>query len=676
MAERIGDILLQCSGGAAGTVVTGNLSLFLPVSVTNRVNADNVATDVSLVVESGSAPLATVAGRVAGQSISFNGVSFTMPASGGVTLRISNLRANASQLGATTNQRLQVSISSTFGSVLTGSPVIAAQTLRSLLATATPGGISCAGSPAPTEISLTGLFSRGTRFASTRLTENFATAFQPKTAGNDVGTRFVVRYTGIPAGARLFVPDLIAGSNATQPTSAGDLGGNQAVGQYTPGSNSLFLSRVTFTDPNGAGGQLVLQPGALASGALTLNFASEIPASGGTAMVVYEVVDSNPGQTESVQFPTFVALGSATESGIISESVFLGPLSTAPVASVNAPVPRFTEVEPDPDCNLLNDCGSGAFPVLSVFAQPLLFTAVAGGAAAQQPGYITVKNEGGGWMSWTATVTYKSGAGWITVSPTSGLNSRSVFVYISPQKLAPGAYEATVTIDAGNTGIQAIPVTLTVSAAPTIPVQPPPPPPPPPAPAVVVSSIMNGANFLFTPLAPGSIATIKGSNLKGNSVAATFDGAAAKLLYVSESQINLVVPAETAGKSSVQVVVTVDGRSCAPQRVTIAAISPAIFQGGVLNQNNSVNGQGAGAAPGSVLQIFATGLPASGVFVKIHDRDNLVPLYAGSVFEGVQQVNVRVPEELPAMVTSLLVCAYGPDNRPVCSHPADLMLVK
>ena len=100
VAERIGDILLQCSGGAAGTVVTGNLSLFLPVSVTNRVNADNVATDVSLVIESGSTPLATVAGRVAGQSINFNGVSFTMPASGGVTLRISNLRANASQLGA------------------------------------------------------------------------------------------------------------------------------------------------------------------------------------------------------------------------------------------------------------------------------------------------------------------------------------------------------------------------------------------------------------------------------------------------------------------------------------------------------------------------------------------------------------------------------------------------
>ena len=116
VAERIGDILLQCSGGAAGTVVTGNLSLFLPVSVTNRVNADNVATDVSLVVESGSTPLATVAGRVAGQSITFNGVSFTMPASGGVTLRISNLRANASQLGASNNQRLQVSISTTLGS--------------------------------------------------------------------------------------------------------------------------------------------------------------------------------------------------------------------------------------------------------------------------------------------------------------------------------------------------------------------------------------------------------------------------------------------------------------------------------------------------------------------------------------------------------------------------------
>ena len=48
------------------------------------------------------------------------------------------------------------------------------------------------------------------------------------------------------------------------------------MGQYTPGSNTLLLSRVTATDANGAGGQLVLQPGALNSGVLTLNLASEI----------------------------------------------------------------------------------------------------------------------------------------------------------------------------------------------------------------------------------------------------------------------------------------------------------------------------------------------------------------------------------------------------------------
>lgn len=671
VAERIGDILLQCSGGAAGAVVTGNLSLFLPVSVTNRVNADNVATDVSLVVESGSAPPATVVGRVAGQSITFNGISFTVPATGGVTLRVSNLRANASQLGAANNQRLPVQISTTLGSVLVGNPVTAAQAVPGLLATATAGGISCAASPAPSQISMTALFERGTRFASTRLTEGFADAFQKKVNGNDTGTRFVVRYSGIPSGVRLFVPDLVAGSNAAQPTSGGDLGGTQAVGQYTPGSNSLFLSRVAGTDANGAGGFLVLPPNALGGGTLTLNFASEIPSSNGTAMVVYEVVDSSAGTIESVQIPTFVAVNS-TEGGIIRVALSLGPVSGAPAASTNAPIPRFAAVEPEPDCSALNDCGSDAFPRLGGDGQGLQFTSIAGGAVGQRPGHITVRNEGGGIMSWTAAVTYKNGSGWISLYPSSGVNGGSVRVFVNPQTLPPGTYEATIAIDAGLAGSRSHEVRLTVSPVPVIP-----DPPQPPAPKVTVSGIMNGANFLFTPLAPGSIATIKGSGFKGSQVAVTFDGAPAKLFYVSETQLNLLVPPETAGKSSAQVVVTVDGESGAPQRVSLAAVSPAIFQGGVLNQNNSVNGPGSGAPPGSVLQIFATGLPAAGVFVKIHDRDNLAPLYAGPAgFDGVQQVNVRVPDDLPAMTTSLLVCAYGPDNRPVCSHPADLVLVK
>jgi len=100
ISETLGDILLTCSGGAPGSVFTLNLSIFLNVSITNRISATN-ATDVSLTVDSGSGPVpASVPGLLQSSSaVSFNGVTFTVPASGQVNLRISNLRGNITRVG-------------------------------------------------------------------------------------------------------------------------------------------------------------------------------------------------------------------------------------------------------------------------------------------------------------------------------------------------------------------------------------------------------------------------------------------------------------------------------------------------------------------------------------------------------------------------------------------------
>src|SRR5437870_5452392 len=74
VSETLGDILLNCTGGSPGTAMTVNLTIFLNVSVTNRVSATN-ATDVSLTVDTGSGPtLATVPGLLqTSNSVSFNG---------------------------------------------------------------------------------------------------------------------------------------------------------------------------------------------------------------------------------------------------------------------------------------------------------------------------------------------------------------------------------------------------------------------------------------------------------------------------------------------------------------------------------------------------------------------------------------------------------------------------
>src|SRR5438309_12083161 len=44
LTELLGDILIQCSGSTPGAVLTGNLTVALPVSVTNRVDSANLAT--------------------------------------------------------------------------------------------------------------------------------------------------------------------------------------------------------------------------------------------------------------------------------------------------------------------------------------------------------------------------------------------------------------------------------------------------------------------------------------------------------------------------------------------------------------------------------------------------------------------------------------------------------
>jgi hypothetical protein len=148
-------------------------------------------------------------------------------------------------------------------------------------------GITCTGSPLPSTVNLPNLFAAGTALASTRVTEGFGGAFQPRSTGEDNGTRFLIRYSGFPANTHLYLPDAVAGSDALTPTAGGDLGYRQQAGQYVPGSSTLLLVRVQGADGNGAGGNLVPLPANPGSGALTLNSASEVPLTGGSGYAVY-----------------------------------------------------------------------------------------------------------------------------------------------------------------------------------------------------------------------------------------------------------------------------------------------------------------------------------------------------------------------------------------------------
>lgn len=674
ITERVGDVLLECSGVTPGAVIAGNLILYFPAAVTNRVDAAGLASDAVLAIDSGLGFTPTgIAGQVASQGITFNGVSVTAPAGGTFHLRISNVRVNAYQLGIYAPSPITVGISWVLP--LTQAQVVVAYPQIGLLATVYDRGIPCTGSPLPVTVSLPGLFAAGTAFASTRLTEGFSSGFRPRGAGDDNGTRLVVRYSGFPAGTSVFVPDLIAGSDAAVPTAGGDLGGVPSAGQYLSSSGTLLLARVFDADASGAGGTPVAVPAGTA--AVALAGASAVTLANGVGYAVYEVVDANPILVESAQFPTFIAAGRVSAPAFAQETVAFGPVSSALTASATAPVMRFAPVpSPQSDCRALGDCDAGYFPKLAVDAAPVELTA-RDGIMNSRPGYIAFRNTGGGTMLWNATPTYQNGSGWLTLDYASGAGSASVRPSANPKGLAPGTYVGAVVIDAGPlAGNATVPVTLTVQPPTSAPAPPTPAPPAPVKPVVTVTAVVNAASFEAAPAVAGSLTTLTGAHLAGTHVAVTLGGLPAVVLYAGEGQINLQVPAGLAGQASAALVVTVDGDASEPRQVPMAPAWPAVFPHGILNQDNSPNAPGSGAEAESVVQVFATGIPF-GVLVeaRVGDRKGLVPLYAGPAptLPGVQQVNVTVPSGLAAGNASLVLCATV-DGREYCSPPAALVV--
>ena len=668
VAERVGDILLSCSGGVPGSIVSGNLTFFLNVNITNKLASNGTFTDVLLTADTGSGPTAVsaTAQPFGSMAVVFNGVTFTVQASGNVTLRLSNLRADASQLGSAPEQAVtaHLAVSGSQGlAVGNNAQFTVGFTQPGLLATFSSNGVTCTGSPLPSLINMGNLFAVGTRFFSTRITEGFPSAFQVKDGFSDAGTRILLRYSGFPAGARLFVPDFVAGSDAVVPTSGGDLGLLPSGGTYSPSvTGSLLLIRVAAANEDGAGGFMASPrpPFALAP----LNSVTEVLLTNGAGTAVYEVADSNPNLRESAQFPTFLGLaplggGSATVAYV---DLSFAPVSTE-TAAANAPVPRFISTAPPSDCPALGDCNASYFPHLEVDSPALTFTAPQN--AFLQTLYVRVHNTSQGQLNWTANVTYESGSGWLTVNPASGVNNATIRVDAHPEKAPPGTYQATLTVDAGPlAGSKNLPVTFTVTGS------------GPGGP--IVGSVVNAASMQPGPLVAGSLAAIFGLNLGGEHVSVTFDGAPATFLYTGDTQINLLVPASLAGKTESVMVVTVDGQSSAPQIVSLALVAPAIFNPGILNQNNTLNGVLNPAAQGSAIQVLCTGLvsPGSGAITAIIAGQNIAkPISAGPVagVPGLQQVTLTVPKGIPPGATQVEVCAVAAATlQPVCSPPASV----
>src|ERR1035438_221182 len=191
-----------------------------------------------------------------------------------------------------------------------------------------------------------------------------------------------------------------------------------------------------------------------------------------------------------------------------------------------------------------------------------------------------------------------------------------------------------------------------------------------------IAAIVNGASFEPV-VAPGSLVAIFGKGLAqstqaapGGSLPTSLAGTSVKigavmapLYYVSDTQVNAVVPAETAIAGSVPVVVTTAGGSSLTFNLKVDRCGRAIF-------TKTSNGQGRAIVfdaryaladsvkPGDIVSFYATGLGATTIAPAGYTRAVITPsvyigespatvLYAGpSGFPGVYQANVTVPAPL------------------------------
>jgi uncharacterized protein (TIGR03437 family) len=319
------------------------------------------------------------------------------------------------------------------------------------------------------------------------------------------------------------------------------------------------------------------------------------------------------------------------------------------------------------------------------------------GAEAPAAKAVQVTSSGSA-IPFTAAAATASGGDWLKITPASGNTPGPVSVTVDPASLAVGTYTGTITLASSGAGNSPkVSVSLVVQST--------------PQPGSV--QVVNGASGVPGALAAGEIVYIGGTNLgpatgvaatvTNNSlpntlgnVQVTFDGIPAPLLYVSNMQINAIVPFGVAGRATTNVQVVYNSVSSGNISYRVADSAPGIFTlnqsgagpGAILNQDYSVNSASNPAAKGSVVILYATGqgagspaypdgalTPADGsglsypltqpVTATVGGRAAQV-LYAGSApgfVAGAFQVNVQLPADVASGNQAVVLTVGGASSQ-------------
>ncbi len=148
-------------------------------------------------------------------------------------------------------------------------------------------------------------------------------------------------------------------------------------------------------------------------------------------------------------------------------------------------------------------------------------------------------------------------------------------------------------------------------------------------------------------------------------------GTASQVLAASATQVNFIVP-ETVPPGTAAISVKAGGNEIASGTFTVSASGPGIFvlqpadpqqPGAIENQDFSVNDATHPAAPGTAIQIFATGFGGDALPVQVFFGD--IPaqmLYSGPAGPGLWQINAMVPNGLSGHTPVFVISSGLPSN--------------
>ena len=453
LTELVGDLVLNCNGGvptaAAALVPQANIQIFLNTNITSRlladpwseallmidepsaanqtycttnggctatgVNAGSPVTSVNYAVPGSTTVKNVYQGRQSGaNSIVWLGVPIDPPGTNATRiLRITNVRANANQLG--TSSTLIPTQIVMFISV-TGTTSVPINNPQQTVAFIQPGltfgtrsvkssYLQCVSWNKDAATDSSKAFPGGEGFGSVlRYTEGFASAFKVRNTvafgsadasatpvaqnspgaiyntetgfynpaavgGNSValagladhGTRLMARFANVPAGVALYASVYpVISSSAPVLTS---------VLTSAASGTSTHARLVTTNNEGGGAFSATSATGSYTPTGLTVAGYAPVALNNGTGQAVWEVMQADPFIGQTYEFGVAVSYVANTSSnlpglGTATVAGSFAPLSTVTTAHASAPIPRFADTGVARTLFTLNACTSN---ILFVF---------------------------------------------------------------------------------------------------------------------------------------------------------------------------------------------------------------------------------------------------------------------------------------------------------------------